>query len=104
METSTSKPISEPMGRVLDALFEGQPIPSDAQAALTEEERTEVASLARTAHLTSLTLNQPDPTDTQEQTARQKATDALANLPKSGPEKPESQGSWWSRWFQKKED
>jgi hypothetical protein len=72
MEKTTSKS----MQRVVDALVAGEPIPADAQAKLTDAERSEVAALARTAHLTKLTLARPEPSAEREAAALAKARDA----------------------------
>src|SRR5687767_5663441 len=70
------KTISKPMQRVVDALVAGEPVPADAQEALTDTERSEVAALARTAHLTKLTLARPEPTVEMEAAALARARDA----------------------------
>ena len=70
------KTISKSMQRVVDALVAGEPVPADAQAALTDAERSEVAALARTAHLTKLTLARPEPTAEMEAAALARARDA----------------------------
>ena len=75
MDAST---ISEPMRRVLDALLAGEPVPPEAQARLTDAERAEVAALARTAHLTKLTLAKPEPTAEVEAAALARAHAAFA--------------------------
>jgi hypothetical protein len=102
------------MRRVLDALYAGEPVPSDAQAALSDEERAQVAALARTAHLTRLTLQRPDPSAEVEAAALRKAHEALAaqhqrgggggiaSSPASDPKGPRP--SWLDRLFGKKQD
>lgn len=70
------KTISKSMQRVVDALVAGAPVPADAQAALTDAERSEVAALARTAHLTKLTLAKPEPSAEMEAAALARARDA----------------------------
>lgn len=70
------KTISKSMQRVVDALVAGEPVPADAQAAMTDAERSEVAALARTAHLTKLTLARPEPTAEMEAAALARARDA----------------------------
>ncbi|MES2464523.1 MAG: hypothetical protein V4671_28510 [Armatimonadota bacterium] len=70
------KTISKTMQRVVDALVAGEPVPAEAQAALTDAERSEVAALARTAHLTKLTLAKPEPTAEMEAAALARARDA----------------------------
>lgn len=61
------------MRRVVDALLAGEPVPPDAHAVLTEAERAEVASLARTAHLTKLTLARPEPSAEMEAASLERA-------------------------------
>lgn len=101
--------ISEPMRRVLDALYAGEPVPPDAQAALSEEERAQVAALARTAHLTRLTLNKPEPSAEVEAAALRKAHEAMAahqqrvGGPATSPAAdPKARPSWIDRLFGKK--
>jgi hypothetical protein len=83
--TSTSEPISGPMRRVVDALIAGETIPADASDALTESERVEVAALARTAHLTSLTLARPEPAADVEAAALHQAHAAFAQRTSANP-------------------
>ncbi len=79
---ATSEPVfSEPMRRVLEAMVAGEAIPPDAHAALSDEERQEVAALARTAHLTRITLHQPEPTQEMEARALARAQATLAARP-----------------------
>jgi hypothetical protein len=70
--------LSEPMQRVLAALIEGQAPPPDADAALTEAERAEIAALGRTAHLTYIALHQPEPSTVAEEKALDRARKELA--------------------------
>lgn len=95
MEASTTKA----MERVRDALLEGQPIPADAQAALTAEERAEIASLAATAILTRDTLHAPAPSPEAEAEALRRATDAVTARPPSSERGPERSGvgGWFAR-------
>jgi hypothetical protein len=97
---------SEAMRRVVDALLEGQPAPPDAQAALTEAERAEVAALARTAHFAAATLRRPDPPDGAEAAALDRARRALAARPPSPNGAPDEEPTtparpvwraWWDR-------
>jgi hypothetical protein len=74
-ETANLDTLSEPMRRVLSALMEGETPPSDAHAALTAEERAEIAVLGRTANLAYLTLHQPEPSTL----AQAKALDRARN-------------------------
>lgn len=85
MTEPTLESLSEPMRRIVEALVEGVPVPSDAEAALTPEERAEVASLARTANLTYLTLQQPDPPADAEARSLARARDALSQRPPTPP-------------------
>ncbi len=106
MEASIFEPMTEPMRRVLDALAEGVPAPPDAQAALTEAERAEIASLARTTHLAHLTLQQPAPPNEAEQASLGRAQAALENRPapvgpKEGPEPPRKRAGWLGRFFRR---
>ena len=99
---SPAPPPSEALRRVMDALLDGLPPPPDAQAALTETERAEVAGLVRTANLTRLTL-QTASTPEQENgeiASLEKAQAALETRagsarPVLGPDKP---APWWAFW------
>jgi hypothetical protein len=77
------EPISEPMRRVLEAMVAGEPVPLDAQAALTLQEQGEIAALARVANLTYLTLQQPDPSAEAEERSLEQAQRELARRPPS---------------------
>lgn len=87
------------MRRVLDALLDGQPAPPDAQAALSDAEQAQVAALARTAQVTRLTLQRPEPTAEIEQRSFDRVQQALA----TGASRPVPSGtpperhSWWDR-------
>ena len=94
------KTISKSMQRVIDALVAGETVPADAHAALTDAERSEVAALARTAHLTKLTLARPEPTAEMEAAALARARDAYeqrragdARQPAPAPVATETEGS-----------
>jgi len=79
MDRSNAEPVfSEAMRRVLEAMVAGEPVPPEAHASLSEEERREVAALARTAHVTRLALNQPEPTLEMEAKALARAQATLA--------------------------
>lgn len=78
-------PISEAAQRVAEALIAGDPPPPDAQAALSNEEKAEIAAMIRTARLTYLTLHQPEPGADAEEKALAKAKDALQNRPPDTP-------------------
>lgn len=95
---------SEPMRVVLDALYEGRPAPPDALATLTDDERAEVASLARTARIVGLSLNQPVPTTEMESSALARAHDAMAQKGASPPVQSTERaddGNWFTRLFKK---
>jgi hypothetical protein len=88
------------MRRVLDALYTGEPVPPDAQAALSEEERVQVAAIARTAHLTRLALNKPEPTAEMEAASLAKAQTALAQQKGNGggpAAAPDKRPNWLDR-------
>ena len=97
--------------RVLDALLEGMPPPPDAQAALTETERAEIAALARTAHLTRLTLRKPDPAPDAEAEALRRAQAAFAaraasgglRSPLTGPADTSAPSTrpFWQTWWER---
>ncbi len=99
--------ISEPMRVCLDALYEGKPAPPDALASLSENERAEVASLARTARLVTASLQQPVPTAEMEASALARAHEAMAQKGRASPatETPSGAitdtGNWFTRWFKK---
>jgi hypothetical protein len=67
--------------RVVEALIEGAPVSPHDREALTEAERAEVASFARTAHLTRLTLQNENPDPTAEQASLDRARTQLASRP-----------------------
>src|SRR5687767_890102 len=115
MDASTT--LSEPMRRVLDAMIDGQPVPPDAHEALTEAERQELAALARTAQITRLALQQPEPPEAVETQALQRAQKALTQEPplpaartgsgggRSDETSPQSGWrTWLSRLFGRKND
>ncbi|MBC8141496.1 MAG: hypothetical protein H7Y38_08655 [Armatimonadetes bacterium] len=98
--------ISEPMRVCLDALYEGKPAPEGVLASLSESERAEVASLARTARLVGLSLNQPIPTTEMEASALARAHDAMAQRGATSsatatPEGTADTGNWFTRLFKK---
>jgi sugar/nucleoside kinase (ribokinase family) len=76
------------MRRVLEAMLDDAPAPPDALESLTDEERAEIASLARTANLTALTLHQPDPDPDAAEKALERAEKALE---RRGPVPPITQ-------------
>lgn len=75
------EPLSDPMRRVLEAMVAGEPVPLDAQAALTATEQGEIAALARTANLTYLTLQLPDPSPEAEERSLEQAQQELIRRP-----------------------
>lgn len=90
---------SEAMRSVVEALIEGKTAPPEAQAALTDAERAEVAALARTAHLTRLTMHKPDPSPTVEAAALSRAQQTLAaRAPITEPNLGGGNSFWRSLW------
>lgn len=72
--------LSPPLRRVLDALLEGKQVASADRAGLSESEWNELRALARTAHLTTLTLHQPVPSPATEAAALERAQRVLAEI------------------------
>jgi len=98
--TSNFSLLSPPLRRVLDALLEGDAVPPADRAALSEAEWNELRALARTAHLTTLTLHQPEPSAATEAAALAKAQKVLAELgPRTGlkEESTSNRPSWLER-------
>ncbi|MBC7807001.1 MAG: hypothetical protein H7145_12715 [Akkermansiaceae bacterium] len=109
--------ISEPMRVALDALYEGKPAPPEVLASLTDAERAEVASLARTARVVGLSLNQPIPTAEVETSALARAHEEMAKKAVATPARPANSsgdkgsaspsgggndsGNWFTRLFKK---
>lgn len=107
--------ISEPMRIALDALYEGKPAPPEVLASLTDAERAEVASLARTARVVGLSLNQPIPTSEMESSALARAHEEMAKkaaaaaaVNNAGSDKGSASsqssndsGNWFTRLFKK---
>jgi hypothetical protein len=100
------EPVSESMRRVVDAMVAGEPIPDDAQATLTLAEQGEVAALARTANLTYLTLQLPNPSPEAEERSLARAQQELHRrppvtrpLPPLSPAPPSRSALqvWWDR-------
>lgn len=75
--------MSEPMRQVMEALVAGLPAPANAQAALSDTEKAEVAAFARTSHLAKLALAKSEPPDEAEEKARARAQSALNARPLS---------------------
>ncbi|MBC8135412.1 MAG: hypothetical protein H8F28_05915 [Fibrella sp.] len=109
--------ISEPMRIALDALYEGKPAPPEVLASLTDAERAEVASLARTARVVGLSLNQPIPTSEMESSALARAHEEMAKKTVTAPPSSNTNssdkgtppasggnndtGNWFTRLFKK---
>ena len=101
----------------LDALYEGKPAPPEVLASLTDAERAEVASLARTARVVALSLNQPIPTTEMESSALARAHEEMAKKIAAAPPPPppnkhsgenasasgggNDSGNWFTRLFKK---
>jgi hypothetical protein len=95
---------TEAMERVLDALYEGEPPPADAQALLTEAERSEITALAATAVLTRTALQVPDPPAHVEEASLRRAQAAIAAHPPASAaeearEAPRPRRSWLPEWL-----
>ena len=87
---TSEEPLSEPMRRVLEAMVAGEPVPVDAEEALTPTEQGEIAALARAANLTYLTLQQPNPSSEAEERSLERAQRELARRPPVVPPAPPS--------------
>ncbi len=100
----------------LDALYEGKPAPPEVLASLSDAERTEIASLARTARVVGLSLNQPIPTTEMEVSALARAHAEMARKPPApvaaektlssnttspGERVEHEEGNWFTRLFKK---
>ena len=77
--------MSAPMRQVVDSLVAGVPPPSDVQAALSPAEVADVAALARSAHLTRLVMQKPDPAADAEAQSLETAQAALRARPPQPP-------------------
>jgi len=85
-ETENAAELGSPaFRRVVEALLEGQPAPPEDQAALTDAERAEVAALARTAHLTRVTLQMETPDEAAERASLDRARTQLSAQPAGVP-------------------
>ena len=102
-----SPPPSEALRRVVEALLEGQTPPPDAQAALSDTEKNEVAGLVRTAHLTRLSLHaagngSEGSNGSAEANALQKAQTALEQRPPiTAPLPGDETLPWWERLWKR---
>lgn len=68
------------MRRVLDLLLEGREVPAEAMDSLTKEEQADLRALARTANLTRLALQRPEPQAEQARASLERAEEALRRL------------------------
>lgn len=93
----------------MDALLDGLPPPPDAQAALSDSERDEVAGMVRTANLTRLTLHaaaEAEKTGNGENAALQKAQAALQNrvsVSSAHNGDGDAAPNWWTRLLKRKQ-
>jgi len=96
------------MERVVGALLDGAPIPHDAHARLTDEERAELAGLAATAALTRTVLQTPAPPPQAEEASLRRLQDSVhthsqAAAPSALPIPSDTAGSGWlSRWWRRR--
>ena len=106
MATSNSERQSPAYQRALDALLSGETAAREDASALTPEEQTELIGLARTARLTHLTLQHPEPTQELEAESLARAQEKLARvgvrpLPAETPVAPASLADKLRRWLQR---
>ena len=80
MATSNSDSLSPAYQRALDALLSGEAAAQADASALTPGEQTELIGLARTARLTHLTLQHPEPAHELEAEALARAQEKLAQV------------------------
>lgn len=104
MATSNSERPSPAYQRALDALLSGETAAREDASALTPEEQTELIGLARTARLTHLTLQNPEPTYELETESLARAQEKLARvgsrpLPPGTSPAPVSLTDKLRRWF-----
>lgn len=85
MNTAEEERISPAMRHVLDLLLEGQNVPAEAMDALTEPEREDLGALARTANLTRLVLQQPEPPEGRAEASLARAEEALLRFGARAP-------------------
>ena len=105
MATLNSDSLSPAYQRALDALLSGETATQPDASALTPDEQTELIGLARTARLTHLTLQRPEPTHELEAEALARAQEKLARvgsrpLPPDAPA-PESLSEKLRRWLKR---
>ena len=98
------------MQRVIGALLNGEPVPEDIRASLTDEERAEAARIAATAALTRTVLQAPVPPPQAEEASLRRAQEMVSRqpvLPQAEKEKtsrpsPQARVSGWlARWRRK---
>jgi hypothetical protein len=111
-----TEPMSEPLRRVMEALVAGLPAPPDAQAALSEDEKAQVAAMGRTSRLVKVALDKGEPPPGAEEAARARAQAALEKRPptaadqtrfqQNNPDVSEAGGlrGWWNRLRRKRND
>lgn len=100
--TSNFSLLSPTLRRVLDSLLEGQAVTPADRAALSEAEWNELRALARTAHLTTLTLHQPEPSAETEAAALAQAQKVLQQIgPRTGLKTQESTGASRPSWLER---
>lgn len=76
------------MQRAIGALLDGQPVPDDVRASLTEDERAEAARLAATAALARAALHAPTPPPEAEAASLRRAQELVARQPDVSPPTP----------------
>ena len=98
------------MQRVIGALLNGEPVPEDVRASLTDEERAEAARIAATAALTQTVLQAPVPPPQAEEASLRRAQEMVSRQPvppqieNQNPRQPSPQGrlsGWLARWRRK---
>ena len=104
--TTTSMTFSsDAMERVVGALLDGEPVPHDAHARLTDEERAELAGLVATASLTRTVLQATAPPPQAEEASFRRIQDSVraqshAAAPPAPPDATGHSG-WLSRWWRR---
>ena len=105
MATSNSELSSPAYRRALDTLLSGEQGGQGDATLLSDEERSELIGLARTARLTHLTLQHPDPAQELEAESLARAQEKLAQVgsrplpPETAP--PESFSDKLRRWLKR---
>ena len=90
---------TEAIQRVRDALLEGSPVPEGAQAALTDAERAEIASLAAVAMLTKTALHAAEPPPHAEGASLHRAQGILATRRPASARRPMRTRAGIAGWF-----